>query len=227
MFNKRLASLAVMAALLLCGNAATAQTDLQISMSMRKEIQLPGNGTTYRMGFKLDGDPLAKARKVTIAIPNRKKMEIQNPLRLNSLDLALATTDYPYLVKNLPEGEYTLRVSPKPPKDKGSRTVFLSHDFPAALALINPSATASTLPLGFTAQWYPLANAASAIFVEITGPALDYATTLPATATAFTIPEGLLSPQKTYRMALGVRVQADATASHETVQVLEFTTAPQ
>ena len=226
MNHKLLASLAISTAILASGNVA-AQTNLQISMSMRKEIQLRDNSTVYRMGFNLNGDPLKKARKVTIAIPNGKKMEMQNPLRLNAINLGVAESDYPYLVKTFPEGQYTLRVMPKPPKDKGSRTVFLSHDFPAALALITPSPTATTLPLGFTASWYPLANPVTGLFVDITGPSLDYATSLPTTATSFTVPEGLLSPGKTYRMALGVRIQADATGSHETVQVVNFTTAAQ
>jgi len=225
MSHKPLASFAI-AAVLLGPASLMAQPNLEISITMRKEVQLSTNTPLYRIRFNLDGAPLKKARAVTIGIPSGKKMQIQNPLRLNIINLEVAESDYPYLIKTFPEGDYKLKISPKPKGDKGARSAFLSHDFPAALALITPSPNQTALPLNFTAQWFPIANAVNNIFVEITGPEVSFSATLPPSATSFTVPDGLLAPSQTYRMGLGVRVEGDATGNHETVQVVDFTTAP-
>jgi hypothetical protein len=203
------------------------QPNLDISITMRKDVQLSDNTALYRIQFNLTGDPLKKARKVAIAIPNGKKMQVQNPLHLNIMNLEVAESDYPYLVQTFPEGQYNMRVFPKSVQGKNQLEVFLSHDFPAALSIINPPRADSVQPLSFTAEWYPIANAVDSLFVEISGPGRSYSLTLPPTATSFTVPPGLLEPNQTYRMALGVRVQSAAQGSHETAQVINFTTAAQ
>lgn len=214
------ATLALTGALLASGNAL-ADASLDISMAMRKDVRLSDNSALYRIQFDLEGNSLKNARRVVIAIPNGKKMEVQNPLHLNIMKFEVAEPDYQRLVKSFPEGQYRLRVFPK----SSRRDVFLSHDFPAGLAVTSP-ATGSTVPTSFTAQWYPVANAVSSIFVEITGPGRNYTATLPANATSFTVPDGLLEPGQAYKMALGVSVQGDGAGRHETAQIVEFTTAP-
>jgi hypothetical protein len=212
------AALAVACALLASGSAQ-ADANLDISMAMRKDVRLSDNSAVYRIQFNLEGDSLKSARRVVIAIPNGKKMEVQNPLHLNIMKFEVAEPDYQRLVKSFPEGQYKLRAKSSP------RNVFLSHDFPAGLAVISP-ATGSAVPTSFSAQWYPVANAVSSIFVEITGPGRSYVATLPATATSFTVPDGLLEPNQAYTMALGVSVQGDSAGRHETAQIMEFTTEP-
>ncbi|BBL75051.1 hypothetical protein [Methylomagnum ishizawai] len=226
--NKHLlACFGLTAGLLMTGDAVVAaSTDLRISMTLRKEIQLSDNSALYRLRFDLDGDPLKKARKISIVAPSRKRMDMQNPLHLNIAHLEVAESDYAYIIKTFPEGYYGLRVAPKALQGGNPSRLFLTHDFPAGLALVTPTPGATGLPTDFTAEWYPLGNAVNNIFVEITGPDVDYTATLPPTATRFKIPTGLLASGQSYRIGLGVRVQADGTGSHETVQLIDFTTAP-
>jgi hypothetical protein len=210
---------------MLVPNYGAAQEDLAMSMTMRKEIRLDNNSTIYRMAFDLSGDPLKKVRQVSIAIPNGKRMVVQNKFRLNIMNFEVVESDYQKLVKTYPEGQYRLLVSPR--IKTGKRKAFLSHDFPAGVALLYPAASGEVLPLSFTAQWYPLADLASSIFLEIKGPNRHYSVTLSPTATSFTIPQGLLEPNLQYELMLGVSVQGESESRHETVEILSFTSAPQ
>ena len=84
-------------------------------------------------------------------------------------------------------------------------TATLSHAFPPATSFVAPRAGQRTVPVaGMRVRWRPVAGlAAYVVVVEQEDTGLEIKARLPGTATAFTIPDGFLTPGTEYKLAIG------------------------
>ena len=111
-------------------------------------------------------------------------------------------TDAARLKAAYPEGAYTLAAATAT-GERYAGTATLSHQLPAAAAVLTPADEAEAVPVrGVRVTWSPVPNAAAYV-VTIEEADLTLSVTLPGTATAFTVPDGLLQPGREYTLAVG------------------------
>lgn len=113
-------------------------------------------------------------------------------------------TDAPRLQKAYPEGVYRFAgTTARGERYAGEAT--LSHRLPPAVTGITPPDKApSVRARGLRITWTPVADVESYI-VAIEQPELGFnlSVTLPRSATAFAVPDGLLQPGEGYTLAIG------------------------
>jgi hypothetical protein len=123
---------------------------------------------------------------------------------------------------DFPEGEYTFTGMTVNGRKLESRAR-LSHKFPAVAAIIRPAPGADDVPTkGLRITWSPVKNLKACIVtIEQEEQELELTATLPGTATNFNVPDGFLSADTEYKVAIGTVTQDGNTSFVEA----EFTTA--
>jgi hypothetical protein len=116
-----------------------------------------------------------------------------------------------------PEGVYTLAgLTPSGLKLTGKAT--LTHRLPPAVTLLTPKPEAENVPLkNLRITWTPVKNVAAYI-LYLEQPDLNFEITarLPGSATAFAVPDGLLSPGMGYSLGIGTVSEEGNTSFIET-----------
>jgi hypothetical protein len=120
-------------------------------------------------------------------------------------------TDAARLKAAYPEGAYTLAAATAT-GERYAGTATLSHQLPAAAAVLTPADEAEAVAVrGVRVTWTPIPDAAAYV-VTIEEADLTLSVTLPGTAAAFAVPDGVLQPGREYTLAVGV-VLAGGNAS--------------
>ena len=132
-------------------------------------------------------------------------------------------TDIPALKKAYPEGDYTF-TGQTSSGDRFKDKATLSHKLPETTAFVSPKADArDVLPKNLKITWAPV-KGVSGYTIELE-PAKSSALLelkLPASATSFTVPEGIVTPGGKCQLGIGT-VSADGNIS---VIETSFTMAP-
>lgn len=114
-----------------------------------------------------------------------------------------------------PEGAYVF-TGTSASGDELRATATLSHALPEPAGVLRPAAGARDVPAtGLEIAWTPVANA-SGYVVEIEQSDFELKATLPASATTFTVPDGLLRPGTSYQVGIGTLLEGGNVSFVET-----------
>ena len=122
-------------------------------------------------------------------------------------------TDADRLKAAYPEGAYTFAAATGA-GDRFAGTATLSHQLPAAAAVLTPADKAEGVAVtGVRVSWTPVPGVARyVVTLEQPELAFELTVTLPGSATSFAVPDGVLQPGHGYGLALGA-VLAGGNAS--------------
>ncbi|MCX5896445.1 MAG: hypothetical protein NTZ51_11540 [Proteobacteria bacterium] len=198
-----------------------AQIGADINITTRKDVSL--DTTLYSVVFDLQSI-LRNIKRASITMPNGRTVIVKISPKINKVNLEASSLTEQELVKYYPEGAYNIILFPL--QLQSTRKVFVTHIFPPTPENISPSYGETAVSLTPEVKWDKLNNIDS-IFLELTGGNLTFNIELPANATSFNIPGGVLQPDTEYSLVVGVKVSEGKGDTRASARVIKFTTANQ
>jgi hypothetical protein len=174
---------------------ANAQDEIQRRIIMYKNIS--SLGESYGIDFELWGENLKRVNRLSIRVPNGKKIQFSNRLNFNNFLFSSDNMNFTQFNRQFPEGEYEINFSPR---WFGKFAVNMIYNFPDPL-ISYPSDGDTNIPLNLTFQWDLLENIEN-LTITIKSLAYELINDLPTNATSFTPPLGDLGPNTQYEVSL-------------------------
>jgi hypothetical protein len=198
---------------------AAAQDEIQKRITMYKNISSAGE--SFGIDFQIWGENLKQVRKISIRVPDGKKIQFNNHLNFNNFFVSSDNMNFTQFDRQFPEGGYEINFSPR---RYGRFVVQMIYNFPDPI-ITYPSDGATGVPLDLTFQWYPIDNIGE-LTITIKSGNYESSTDLPTNATSFT-PVGGLDPNTQYDVALRAEVIDFEGNRLVTTRTISFTTVAQ
>ena len=139
-------------------------------------------------------------KKVQIKAPGGKTSILKNGLGFGDSEFSY-NSDNDVLQSKFPEGRYLITFSPQ---KYGDIKINITYDFPSTPLITYPEDGATNVPLNFTIEW-ELLDDIDRLRLNVEGhdnDEIDFEKELSIDATSFTLPEGLLLPNRQYQIEL-------------------------
>lgn len=196
-----------------------AQDEIQKYITMSKDIS--SSGELFGVKFDLFGEKLKKVNKVSISVPNGKRILLHNQLNFNKFLLASDNMTFDEFRKRFPEGEYNIDLFPR---SYGRFKSTMIYNFPNPVITYPPDGTAN-VPTHLTILWEPLTNISDLqLSIKTAGDELSYG--LPVDATSFTVYQDL-DHNTQYEVSLRATTTDFEGNALITTRTVSFTTGAQ
>lgn len=179
----------------------------------------------YAIEFKVSTENTGKLKNVSIKLPTNKTMILNNTFNFNRFDVKLKAeglTKEEFL-KKYPEGKYQIILSPK---QFGSLTVNIIHDFPTTPDITDPANDKTGVSLTPEFKWNPLSGIASLtlyLYIKSKGSE-EKEFKLSTTDTSLDLSSNPLQPNTEYELRLETKDTDGKGNDMITGRVINFTT---
>jgi hypothetical protein len=196
-----------------------AQDEIQKYITMSKDIS--SRGEFFGIKFDLFGEKLKKVNKVSIDVPQGRKIVVSNQLQFNKFLFASDKMSFNEFSRRFPEGEYQIGLFPR---SYGRFKSTMTYNFPNPVITYPPDGTAN-VPTHLTILWEPLTDI-SDLEISIKTAMYELSNGLSVGETSFTVYQDL-DPNTLHEVSLQattIDFQGNALITTHTVS---FMTGPQ